>query len=418
MNVSEMRLFVLGLQGVKPHIKDEIPHDLEFRETWITPSELKELFGGNTASITNLKKHIANAFQGYIEITEPEGFTLYHIYRKMKYLDGKGLLIQFDDEIKPYLLELMGKPYTSYELKTVFPLSSEYGWRIMEMMLGKQGYLAKGKKKIYRKLTLQEVRFKLNVPDDKYVGRIDHFQVKVLDNPISEINEKTIYHVWYEPYRTGRKIAGFTFWMEYKDGQAPVTKAKETVDAEPSKPDPKVLPAAKKSAEDKKSILKDQMMNGEKFTLIQFNSIIKKWGVDVVAKNFALGVQEADARNLVGRARKRYIKSYVENDYAGDREQMQAVKDREKALAAEKKKKQDEMSEAFAAQGISMSDKPAKSKKPRKLTEDELDNLLSIVAYEIKHDGLSDAVVKMIQAYGFKNSQEFILKYADRLRKL
>lgn len=417
MNLSELRLFVLGLQGIRPHIKDEIPHDLDFKETWVTPSELANLFGGNTASITNLKKHIDNAFRGYIEIDDEEGFTLYHIYRKMRYQKDKGLLIQFDDEIKPYLLELMGKQYTSYEIKTVFPLSSEYAWRIMELMLELQGYLNKGNKQIYRKLSLQEVRFKLNVPDDRYVGRIDHFQVKVLDKPIAEINEKTIYHVWYEPYREGRKIAGFTFWMEYKEGRSFIIEPKETIDDEPVAPDPAALPADGKSPEDAKALLKDQMMNGEGFTLKQFNSIVKKWGIEVVAKNLTLGVEEADAKHLSGRGRKQYIKAFVENDFAGEREQLQAVKDHEAELDAEKKQKQREMLEAFAAQGITSSGKPAQPKKPRELTEDELENLLSIVAYELNHDGISNAVANMIQACGFRDDREFILKYADRLRK-
>lgn len=405
MNLSELRLFVLGLQGIRPHIKDAIPHDLDFKETWITPSELAELFGGNTASITNLKRHIDNAFRGYIEIDDEEGFTLYHIYRKMRYQKDKGLLIQFDDEIKPYLLELMGKRYTSYEIKTVFPLSSEYAWRLMELMLEMQGYLEKGKKQIYRKLSLQEVRFKLDVPDDKYVGRIDHFQLKVLNKPISEINEKTIYHVWYEPYREGRKIAGFTFWMEYKAGYGPLPEAKETIDVEPISPDPAALPAARRSPKDAKAILKDQMMNGEGFTLIQFNSVVKKWGVEVVAKNFALGVTEADAKHLTGRSRKKYIKAFVENDYASERETMEEIKDHEAALAVEKKQKQDEMSEAFAAQGITSSGKPAQPKKPRKLTEEDLDNLLSIVAYSLTHGGIIKPIVNTIQAYGFKDEK-------------
>lgn len=44
MNTSEMRLFVLGLQDVKPHIKDGSLYDVEFRETRISSSELRELF--------------------------------------------------------------------------------------------------------------------------------------------------------------------------------------------------------------------------------------------------------------------------------------------------------------------------------------------------------------------------------------
>ena len=75
------------------------------------------------------------------------------------------------------------------------------------------------------------------------------------------------------------------------------------------------------------------------------------------------------------------------------------------------------MSEAFEAQGISMTGKPAKPKQPRKLTEEGLDNLLSIVAYSLTHGGIINPIVKTIQAYGFKDEKEFLKKYADRLKK-
>ena len=225
MNLSEMRLFLLGLQGIKPNIStDGNIHDVEFHDIWVSPSQLERLFSGNTASITNLKRHIQKAFQGFIEISEENGgFSLYHIYQRMKYFPQQGLLIKFDDEMKPYILDILNQSYTRYALKHVFPLSSEYGWRIMELLLEYQGYLKRGKSYIYRKFTLSEIRFLLNVPEGKYEDRMNNFRKYVLDNPIEEINEKTVYHVWYDVCKTGRKVSGFTFYMERKhddDGAA------------------------------------------------------------------------------------------------------------------------------------------------------------------------------------------------------
>ena len=412
MNITEMRLFVLGLQDVKPHIKDDYVHDVDFPETKISYRELMDLFGTESnGNITNLKKQVERAYDDKIELSYADGgFGFRHIYEKMDYKPEEGLIIQFSNEMKPYILELVNQAYTKYKLKAFFLLSSTYAWRLLESLLEKQGYLKQGKKAIYVEMSMEEVRFRLNVPDGKYKGRINNFRTYILDNPIKEINEKTDYYVWYEVKKSGRQVTGFKFWLRNKNKAA--IEAKSDVEQPGEEP-------AEQTPEDAKAILKNKMMNGEKFTLKQFNSIVKKWGVDVVAKNFALGVEEADAKHLTGRARKRYIKSFVENDYAGDREQVQAVKDREAELAAEKKRKQDEMSEAFAAQGISLTGEMTKPKKEsRELTEDELENLLSIVAYELNHDGISNAVAKMIQACGFKDDREFILKYADRLRKL
>ena len=66
MNLSELRLFALGLQDVKPHITENNTYDVDFPETLIPPKELAELFGGNTGGIANLRRHIGKAFQGYM----------------------------------------------------------------------------------------------------------------------------------------------------------------------------------------------------------------------------------------------------------------------------------------------------------------------------------------------------------------
>lgn len=217
MNLSEMRLFLLGLQDVKPYIKEDTIHDVDFHDTIITPSELKELFGNNDGNVNNLKRHIKKAFDGKIELSDGYGgYVLYHIYQKMHYYPEKGLLIKFDDEMKPYILDILGKAYTTYSIKAVFPLSSEYAWRLLESLLEKQGFLKQGHNKVYCDLTIEEVRFRLNVPENLYKGRLDNFRSRVLDLPIKDINEKTEYNVWYEVIKTGRRVTGFRFWLAQK----------------------------------------------------------------------------------------------------------------------------------------------------------------------------------------------------------
>lgn len=238
MNLSEMRLFILGLQDIKPHIKDNSVYDVEFHDTWIAPSELEHLFDGNTGGVANLKRYIKKAFDGKIELTEENGgFTLYHIYEKLTYMPEKGLLIKFDNNMKPYILDIMGKAYTRYSIKTMFPLTSEYAWRILESLLEKRGYLRQGHKEVFVELTMEEVRFRLNVPDELYKGRIGNFRSRVLNLPIREINEKTDYVVWYEVQKTGRKVSGFKFWLKLKE-KASLPIPEKTTPAQPAQPTP------------------------------------------------------------------------------------------------------------------------------------------------------------------------------------
>lgn len=357
MNTSEMRLFVLGLQDVKPHIKDGSLYDVEFRETRISSSELRELFSNNAAdrgsfgSITNLKRHIKKAFDCIIEIKiGKRGFALYHIYQKMLYTDDGELIIQFDNCMKPYILDLLGKGYTRYSVRTVFSLTSSYGWRIMELLLEKQGYFQRGENKVYRKLTISELRQKLNVPDDKYVGRIDNLKSRVLEIPIKEINEKTIYHVWYEPYRESGKIAGFTIWMEYKEGVHPDQEAIETIDAEAvgSPADPTsnsmLLPADSKGLR--------ALLTQEKFTSVQINSLLKKWPSEDIRESYRIADEQAKKKHLTGRSRTKYLKTCIEQNIAAERIQKAEIIQREQDAIAEKKQKTNDMSEGFKAIGL------------------------------------------------------------------
>ncbi|WP_432647014.1 replication initiation protein [Mitsuokella sp.] len=417
-DVMETRLFYLGLQNINPHITEKDKYyDKDFPDIVISPAELTKIFG-HTQYLTEVDKAADRLIGRYISVRYEDGFGKYTIFQHIRYKEGKGLYIKFNEDMRPFILDIYKSykvyGFTKIEMKQIFVLSSSYAMRILELLLQ---YRSKAKNKVIeREITVNDLRKKLNVPDGAYSGRMSSFKRYVIERPIKDINENTKYVVSYKSIKAGHNIGSFRFFCDCS-GVRNDDDYKETIDAQPAAEKTPALEAAEKSAEDKKAILKDQMMNAEGFTLIQFNSVIKKWGVDIVAKNFALGREEADAKHLTGRARKQYIKSFVENDYASEREQLQEIKDRESALDAEKKRKQDEMSEAFAAQGITSSGKRAQPKKPRKLTEEDLDNLLSIVAYSLTHGGIIKPIVKTIQAYGFKDEKEFLTKYAERLKK-
>jgi len=345
MNLSELRLFALGLQDVKPHITENNTYDIDFPETLIPPKELAELFGGNTGGIANLRRHIKKTFQGYIEIDHVDGgFTLYHIFQKMHYTPSEGLTIKFDDEMKPYILDLLGKPYTSYALKHVFPLTSEYGWRLMELMLQYQGYWKKGMNVIQRRFTIDDLRFRLNVPEGKYEGRLDNFKTFVLDNPIKEINQKTGYHLSYEVEKKDRKLVGFIFSMP-KPEWYDTAGTGETIDirdysTEIKEPSAFELAAAQIENRDQLKIV----MRQEGLLVAGINTWIKNYGFRSARDCFLLAVEHADRRKLpVGsEERKKYLKSCMDRNIAEINERDAALKAeidaREKTAAKDKKK--------------------------------------------------------------------------------
>lgn len=342
MNVTEMRLFVLGLQDITPHIKDDILHDVEFHETIIPYNELIELFGNEySGNITNLKKQVKKASRCVIELSsENGGFGFASIYRKIRYEPNKGLIIHFNDELKPYILELVNQAYTRYKVKAFFSLSSAYSWRILESLLEKQGYLKQGHKEIFVILTIEDVRFRLNVEQGKYEGRMNNFRKYILDNPIKEINEKTDYFVWYETIKTGRKVTGFKLYLKLKKPSkaaltAPSLVPIDTAQSLVSTRENVSSPAPQKTRREQAT----EKMKTEGFSLKSINSWFKIFGESDVIESWGIAIERADSNAKTkkkGVDRRRYIKALMERNVAEENKLEQEILAREQRLAKEK----------------------------------------------------------------------------------
>ena len=184
---------------------------------FIPTSILTELFGGNTWYLHDLEKACDKMFRTVIKIRPADGgFELYHLFRKVKYIPKEGLYIWFDELLRPYILDLFAsKGYTKLSVKYLFCLSSPYAVRLLELLLQYQNVKNfKAMQEIKRTLTIEELRFTLNVPEGAYSKRLDNFRKFVLDDPIREINERTPYSVRYETVKEGRRVVAFAFTMD------------------------------------------------------------------------------------------------------------------------------------------------------------------------------------------------------------
>ena len=419
MNMTEMRLFGLGLANITPHITDNHVHDIEFHDTWITYTDLVNLFNSNNGgNVANLKKQILKAYQGFIEISKEDGgFKLRHIYEEMEYFPQKGLLIRFHDKLKPYILDLVGKAYTVYKLNLLFLLSSEYSQRLMELLLEKQGYL-KNRDKVFRILTIEEIREKLNVPDGKYENRIDNFRLRVLDDPIKEINEKTDYFVWYEVQKKGKKVTGFKFWLKLKKTAETVetieaTSLFETENPAPVKSDKKALKAA---------------MEAEGMPKAAINTWLKKYGVEGAAACWRLAVEHANSRTETqgkGTQRKKYIKACMERNIAYtnniEAEVKVEIDEREKRVTEEKKQAIEAMQEGFEKIGLtsekygsnlqrmdSLLGVDKEALKPQELSRERIETIVSI--WKSNGNSFPDFLIKTLKNYGY-TPQTFMSKF-------
>lgn len=207
------RLFILGLMTLNPHLSKNDKHfDKEFAEYVIPTSDLIKLFG-NHYYLNDLQAECDKLFDAKITLNYTDGdFDLIHVFDVMKYKSKDGLHIQFDQKMKPYLLDLVNGGYTVINIEQIFKLTSTYAVRLIELCLQ---YRNKTRGSVIeRKLTERDIRFFLNVPEDAYVGRMSNFRKKVLDEPIEEITKKTDFRMRYSVEKEGRCIKNFVFELD------------------------------------------------------------------------------------------------------------------------------------------------------------------------------------------------------------
>lgn len=214
MNALEMRIFMLALQDVNPHLSaNDKYYDKEFKETHIRPGELKKIMG-NGAYIPLLDEACDRLTSRNVCIREGEDkFTYYPIFAFIQYEKRDGLRIQFNNRMRDLILDIFesGHSYTRINMKQIFYLGSAYAMRLLEIMLQYQGMMRENL--IKRTIQLDELRFMMNVAEEQYT-RVNDFKRKVLDTAVNEINENTQYFISYETQKSGRKIVAYVFTMD------------------------------------------------------------------------------------------------------------------------------------------------------------------------------------------------------------
>ena len=212
MNLTELRIFALALRGVNPHLSNNDKYyDQNFNLTYIPPSEVVKIFG-NPKYISDIKIVCKRLFNATIEISDNSGgFKLLHIFKTIEYKPKKGLFIQFDEDMRPYVLDFInGKGYTRIEFNELFTLRSNYAWRLYELLMQYRGM----KGELKRRLTVDQLRFALDVPADAYAGRMNNFKRKVVEEAIAEINFKSSCQVCFQAIKNGRQISAFEFYYD------------------------------------------------------------------------------------------------------------------------------------------------------------------------------------------------------------
>lgn len=214
--ILEHRLLRLALADLKPHLKNSTYYDKEIRPFHMETAEVVEVFGGTTNKriYEQLREACKQMFDSKIELGDDKNFKLVHLFSEISFDTDNGINIYFSQRARKLLLEMERGNYTRTLLSLSFSLSSKYSLILLELMLQYQGRQKNGV--IERDLSIEELRFSLDVPENAYAGRMNNFRRFVIDSAIAEINEKTDYHMEPE-YGLARgrfnKITGFHFTL-------------------------------------------------------------------------------------------------------------------------------------------------------------------------------------------------------------
>ena len=132
------------------------------------------------------------------------------------------VMIQFNSNIMPYLIELKEK-FTQYALSDLVDLNSKYSiilYKWLSMNYNQyEHYSAKGGRReeqveSYRNpsITVKELRVITDTVKD--YPRFDNFETWILKKPLEEINAHTHFNVTYDKIKKGRSIDSIVFHIE------------------------------------------------------------------------------------------------------------------------------------------------------------------------------------------------------------
>ena len=180
LTLQEKRLIVLAIAQINPM---ETTKRLEYR---VKAKDFAEFFNIKSKAVySELQKACNSLFE--------RSYKTYNKNKKLRvegrwvqrvtYFDDQGeVLIKFAEDVMPHLQGLAGK-FSSYRLNTLPNFSTNYVWRMFELMNSvKRGNSFTG----FLDISLDELRHALEIPDSYSYGNIKQ---RILNKAISEMTE-------------------------------------------------------------------------------------------------------------------------------------------------------------------------------------------------------------------------------------
>ena len=210
LSVSEQRLILYAISLIKKDDTAETFYTIDL-------SNFCKVCGITGDSYTLCKRLLQGLRDKswFAKLGEDDEETLVSWLGKVKITKGKTIKLRFDDDMFPYLKDLMeryqetGQGYTSYMLKSVLPMKSKYGIRLYEILKAK----IKNGNRLEWYYPIGELKAMLECTIYK---RYPDFRRKVIEPAIEEINKYS--DIMVDFYTTEkRNISKLYFTITRKD---------------------------------------------------------------------------------------------------------------------------------------------------------------------------------------------------------
>lgn len=226
--VAQANTIVLGKQNLKLNsaklirsaIMQVVREDAELKPYKISINDLSQMFGIKSNNLyTYIDDITDDIFHNplYVRQVDDNGKTIG--FMKMswvstcEYVEGLGLAIKLNDDLKPLLLNLK-ENYTQYTLDTILMMKSTYSIRLYELLM--EGIKAKGgivpPNGCDVKLSIQQIKECCGC-EDKY-KQYGHFKDKVIKPSIEEIQAVTTLKVTYTEVKYSRSVEELIFHLQ------------------------------------------------------------------------------------------------------------------------------------------------------------------------------------------------------------
>lgn len=352
-NALGWRVYELAITDVRPHLKNSKTFDTEFRTLELSARETIKMVAdegsGRNDLYERLKETCEEMVKSYIRIKTEEGFRLFPVFELIEFSSKRGLLVRFNVQMKPFLLELEDGDYTRLKFRNVRVLSSPNAMQLLEHLL-QFSYLAKKRNPYYCDISYEELRVMMRLDDKMYVDKKTGkpqkgvFVQKVIRNPVNEINSRLPYHIDFEPLKDPhdkRKTVGWRFWVTLLEKlqtiDAPSTDD-EAATTETTQPDVADNPATYEEAHQREYALVNrmhQLTDHETLSLKAGWSLIKKYGYQRTHDNFEYK-RNACYKKDGTHPSAAMVVAACRDDYVGQAREAADIKRREKEHEREK----------------------------------------------------------------------------------